>query len=373
MKTKNFGKLLVIGLIILFVGASAIPSINASNIDESKLNQIDMNQVEPLLEGTSYFILLSDYTDGAGQENKWAVQIRFDSGLMIVESEFDTVSLPLILDQWTEIKVDIDLDSDWMEIFYDGEFLHEKEWTAGPNNGYDGVLNIGAVDLFAYGSSAVFYDDLSLEEVGGSVVWSDDFSSYSLGQFLDGDGTDGGWKGWDNDPIYGAAVVDIQELSVPHSVAVVGDTDLVHEYDGYTSGHYIFTAWIYVPTENLNTPVKPTIDGSMEGDPGTSYDYVFNSVDPDGDDVKYHVDWGDGNTEVSDFNPSGSDVTIAHTWATSGKYTITAYGEDSSGLIGPKSTFQVTMPKEKTVSYLYQRILERFPNAFLILRQLLGL
>lgn len=30
--------------------------------------------------------------------------------------------------------------------------------------------------------------------------WSDDFSTFTLGQFLDGDPTDGGWKGWDSDP-----------------------------------------------------------------------------------------------------------------------------------------------------------------------------
>jgi hypothetical protein len=126
-------------------------------------------------------------------------------------------------------------------------------------------------------------------------------------------------------------------------------------------------------SEPSNPPGAPDIDGPMSGNPGTSYDYKFNSVDLDGDTVKYYIDWGDGNTDETGFNPSGNDVTVSHTWAASGKYTITAYAEDSTGKTSSTSTFQVTMPKEKMVFYLFQRILERFPDAFLVLRQLLGL
>jgi len=112
--------------------------------------------------GNSYFILLSDYTDGAGQNNEWAVQIRLDADNGIVESEFDTVNLPLIYDQWVEIRCEIDLDSDWLEMYYDGVFLHGKAWTAGPNNQGTGYLKIAAVDLFANAATAVYYDDISL-------------------------------------------------------------------------------------------------------------------------------------------------------------------------------------------------------------------
>jgi hypothetical protein len=126
-------------------------------------------------------------------------------------------------------------------------------------------------------------------------------------------------------------------------------------------------------SEPSNPPGAPDIDGPMSGDPGTSYDYKFNSMDPDGDTVKYYIDWGDGNTDETGFNPSGTDVTVSHSWSASGKYTITAYAEDSTGKTSSTSTFQITMPKEKTVFYLFQRILERFPDTFLVLRQLLGL
>ena len=113
--------------------------------------------------GNSYFILLSDYTDGAGDDNSWTVQVRFDSDNQVVESEFDTVTLPLITGSWVEIRVEIDLDADSFTFFYDNDELITKAWTATPNNDGTGILNIAAVDLFAYGSTAVYYDDMSLD------------------------------------------------------------------------------------------------------------------------------------------------------------------------------------------------------------------
>jgi hypothetical protein len=112
--------------------------------------------------GNSYFMLLSDYEDYQGEGNKWQFVMRFDADNQIVESENDGNSLILITDQWVEIRVDIDLDSDWFQLYYDGDLLVEREWTAGWNYAYDGYLKIDAVDLFASGASAIYYDDMSL-------------------------------------------------------------------------------------------------------------------------------------------------------------------------------------------------------------------
>jgi hypothetical protein len=118
-------------------------------------------------------------------------------------------------------------------------------------------------------------------------------------------------------------------------------------------------------------PGAPTIDGPIDGDPGTEYDYVFNSVDPDGDDVKYHIDWGDTTSDTTGLNPSGADVTVSHIWAGSGKYTITAFAEDSKGSTGPTSTFQVTMPRNKSIMNLFLRFLQSHQNLLLLFQTLL--
>ena len=123
-----------------------------------------MQYVPEDFQGSSYFILLSDYKDFQGQENQWAIQIRFDALNQIVESEFDTISLPLITGEWVQLLTLIDLDADMFKFYYGGQLLIEKAWTAGPNNEGTGFLNIAAVDLYANAASEVYYDAMSLNE-----------------------------------------------------------------------------------------------------------------------------------------------------------------------------------------------------------------
>ena len=86
------------------------------------------------------------------------------------------------------------------------------------------------------------YED-GTSSFGGS--WADDFDSYATGSQMHGQG---GWKGWDNSSAFGALTSDVQALSAPNSVDIMGNSDLVHEYSGYTSGQWIYTAWQYIPS-----------------------------------------------------------------------------------------------------------------------------
>jgi len=118
---------------------------------------------------------------------------------------------------------------------------------------------IGIVILFI-GASAV--PVMSAEQVNniyeipsltGQPFWEDNFDNYTLGQFLDGDPEDGGWKGWDNNPQFGAYVSDTQNRSTPHSVEIAWfsdvATDLVHEFSGVNQGKWTFIAWQYIPSD----------------------------------------------------------------------------------------------------------------------------
>jgi hypothetical protein len=111
------------------------------------------------------------------------------------------------------------------------------------------ILFIGAAVTTSVSSQTTKLDAKSkyIGSMGGR--WADDFDSYTDGQFLDGDPTDGGWYGWDDDPAFGAFVTSAQALSSPHSVDIVGDTDLVHEYSGYTTGQWTYIAWQYIPED----------------------------------------------------------------------------------------------------------------------------
>ena len=138
------------------------------------------------------------------------------------------------------------------------------------------------------------------------------------------------------------------------------------------SGSGETTEEVYTFSNVTNSPPgAPEIDGPANGKPGTSYDFTFNAVDPEGDDVRYHVDWGDTNSDTTVFAQSGEDVTVSHTWTIEGTFTITAKAEDEFGLIGPETTKTVTMPRNKVINTPFQWFLNNHPNMFPILRLLL--
>ena len=119
-------------------------------------------------------------------------------------------------------------------------------------------------------------------------------------------------------------------------------------------------------------PGAPTITGPPSGKPGQELTYTFNALDPDGDDVRSIINWGDSNTDTTDYTPSGSDKTASHIWSAEDTYTITARAEDTSGNISPAATFPVTIPRNKVISnpVIFQ-ILERILGHFTLLEKLL--
>ena len=131
---------------------------------------------------------------------------------------------------------------------------------------------------------------------------------------------------------------------------------------------------IYAFQDPNEPPTAPTIDGPPEGKVGEEYKFTFHAIDSNGDDVKYFIDWGDDNSEWTNYYPSCTNVTVNHTWSKKGDYTITAKAQDIYGAEGPEGTLTVTIPRSREVNNpLILRLLEWFPNLFPILRQLLEL
>jgi hypothetical protein len=100
--------------------------------------------------------------------------------------------------------------------------------------------------------------------------------------------------------------------------------------------------------DNSNSPPSiPTITGPSNGKVDVGYDYTFNSVDSDGDNVQFYIEWGNGN-EWTEFLGSGEDITISHTWNEKDDYTIRAKAKDIYGAESDWATLEVTMPKSKS-------------------------
>ena len=116
--------------------------------------------------------------------------------------------------------------------------------------------------------------------------------------------------------------------------------------------------------------------GPTMGKPGVEYTYSTSATDPDGDKLEYVWYWGDG-TGPEAFGPyeSGETCYAKHTWAEKGIYNIEVAAKDTYRAMGDWSDpLRVTMPRGRLLpNTFFLRLLERFPNAFPILRYILKL
>jgi hypothetical protein len=112
-----------------------------------------------------------------------------------------------------------------------------------------------------------------------------------------------------------------------------------------------------------NPPEKPSIDGPINGKVRTKYTYEASTDDPDGDNISYLFDWGDGtNSGWTEFVPSETKVNQSHKWWWRGTYKVKVKAKDSYAAQSEWTILEVTMPRNKaTVNSLLLRFLERFP------------
>jgi len=95
---------------------------------------------------------------------------------------------------------------------------------------------------------------------------------------------------------------------------------------------------------NPSSPDNPTITGISKGKPGVEYNYTFVSTNPDGVEMNYSIDWGDGSFDTTEFYPSGQEIVVSHTWSEKGSYTIRAKATTIYGYESGWGTLSVKMP-----------------------------
>ena len=104
--------------------------------------------------GDQFFILLTVYM---GADSDWALQLKFacdDSQLIVTEG---TAVVPIVYDQWVEVKVEIDLTADQQKIYYNGTLIDTIQWS--PTSM---IYQFDALDLFSDGGSSIYWDDLEV-------------------------------------------------------------------------------------------------------------------------------------------------------------------------------------------------------------------
>ena len=99
--------------------------------------------------------------------------------------------------------------------------------------------------------------------------------------------------------------------------------------------------------EDSESPLKPEISGPSSGKPDEEQTFEASTTDPDGDDVFYMFDWGDG-TYSDWLGPysSGRGVSASHTWSERGDFEVRVKAKDDHGVLGDWSDpLPITMPK----------------------------
>jgi hypothetical protein len=136
-----------------------------------------------------------------------------------------------------------------------------------------------------------------------------------------------------------------------------------------------------------NKPNKPS--GKINGKTGEEYTYTSSTTDPEGDNVFYLFDWGNGETsfilgpyesgtECSAsniwFDESGTECSASNIWFEDGNYQIKVKSIDEYGAESDWSDpLSITMPKNKKILRLefLQKFIINHSNLFDILKHLL--
>jgi len=241
-----------------------------------------------------------------------------------------------------DVNLDVAITTDWVNGWQDHGLLIREFALDGKVWAYS---EISSEDLYGmYFTQRWWYDN----GTGLENKWE---WSWTIGEHWTSSAS---WSWWQIGLDYGKGVGIIETL--------VDNVSL-----GYSN-------WYAIDNTQPNTP---TIDGETEGKKGVEYEYNFTATDPDRFDISYFVDWGDNTTtDWTEYVASGTEVKLKHTWDKKGDYTIRckvrdlAYNESDWGIL------EISMPINKPFNFNFNLLgwlLERFPNAFPILRHMLGL
>lgn len=141
-----------------------------------------------------------------------------------------------------------------------------------------------------------------------------------------------------------------------------------------------FNAWLVkvsdYENQRPNKPEKP--DGIKRGKVGTDYTYSSMATDPDGEQLYYIWDWDNSNYSywLGPCN-SGDTSEATYSWEEKGEYFIKVKVKDVHGGESDWSDpLPISMPKNKAFIFNFPMmswLFERFPNAFPIIRYMIGL
>lgn len=343
MKKSLVIKAVVCGIILLLVGTSVI-STTGRNIEKAnRATNYDIQVFSPT-DDTEISHDAPDTNCG----NETSIAIRNEYG---VQGSPGWASDGLIRFDISSIPTGSIIQSATLNLFY-------YYWTSTNPQGRELTLyritNNWNEETATWNNQPTYYtiptnSSLIPDEINNWIQWN---VTSDIQKYVDGQATNYGWKITD-ESYWG-------DFNIPLT--------LLRSKENVTDSPYL-------EIEANLPPEIPTIDGPTSGDYREAHQWNFTTTDPDNDDIYYYVDWGDGeNTNWSLAYNSGQTMPKSHEYPAKGTYTITAKAKDIYGLESDWGTLSVTMPCSYNIpmQWFWERLFERFPHAFPILRQLMG-
>ncbi len=167
--------------------------------------------------------------------------------------------------------------------------------------------------------------DATLSETTGIVGVSVDFDG-SESYDSDGSITTYSWAFGDGETGSGVTTSHTFDSEGVYSVTLTV-TDNIGAVDSTTFD-------VTVAAKPNTPPDAPIISGTKMGTKDESYDYTFLSIDDDGDDLQYIIEWSDESTSTTDFYPNATEATEPHSFGMAGVYVISAYAYDNETASG---------------------------------------
>lgn len=131
--------------------------------------------------------------------------------------------------------------------------------------------------------------------------------------------------------------------------------------------------WSFTTEKAPNEPpTKPDIYGPPSGPPKANLCWVFDSDDPNGNQIKYIIEWGDGKSTETDYSTVA--VEAYHTYEERGEYTIKAKAIDTHGAESDWSdpfTVSIKKSKNKAINTPFLQFIKNYQNLLSIFQRLL--
>lgn len=127
-----------------------------------------------------------------------------------------------------------------------------------------------------------------------------------------------------------------------------------------------------VNMQNNLPPNPPEITGVTSGTVGEIYNYSIVSIDPDGDNVSYYIEFGTGDFIFTfDWYPSGVPINVSYKWVNTGSFMMRARAHDIYGaqsdwgsleviITGDEIAPEITIVKPENALYIMDFKIRKF-------------